>query len=214
MKEITKIRPVDKKKSEIYLNDKLAFVLYKGELRLFDIHENAYLSEADYNKIVNEILPKRALLRCGHLLEKRDYTEKQLRDKLFQARYPAEAVEYAVNKVKGYGFVDDTRYAQRFIELNTGRYSINSIKTKLFQKGIDKEIINELLESLDGNDLKENEDELVKNLLKKRHYYDHISDNKDNKELVAKEKAKQFNYLMSKGFSSDIIRKNLNVSDD
>lgn len=204
--QITDIKPLDKKRYEIFIDNELAFVLYKGELRHFGLHVGEDISLEDYEKITNEVLPKRALLRCGHLLEKRDYTESEIRQKLKMALYPDEAIDFAVEKVKGYGFVDDLRYAERLIECLIEKKSKNSIKTKLFQKGIKKDIIEKAFDNIASQGIQYDEDELIINLLNKRHYFDGSMD--------AKERAKQYNYLMSKGFSSEAIRRNLKFASD
>ena len=63
-------------------------------------------------------LSKRAKLRCMHLLERRDYTEKQLRDKLRlgKTQYPPEIIDEAIAYVKAYHYVDDARYARQYVE--------------------------------------------------------------------------------------------------
>lgn len=228
---ITKIKSLDRKRFEVYLDDKLAFILYRGELRSFNIQENSELSIKDYKEITNNILPKRAVLRLGHLLEKRDYTEYQLRDKLKKAFYPDASIDYAINKVKNYGFINDQSYAERYIEGHIGKESITAIKRKLFQKGILKEDIENALQIVDENGIEQDEDEMVKKLLIKRHYFDRINnimtnehDNLDEdtgenniknrrlskNDLIRKENAKQYSYLVSKGFSKEAIIKQLN----
>lgn len=171
---ITKITPINKKQFEIHLDNELAFILYKGELRSFGMQEGEELADEDYNKIVNEILPKRALLRCGHLLEKRDYTEAELVQKLKMSKYPESAIAYAIGKVKGYGFINDLRYAERYIECYISKKSINYIKGKLFQKGIKKDIIEQALQNIKDSGTEQDEDELILSILKKRHYFETI----------------------------------------
>lgn len=205
MRQITRIKPVDKKRFEIDIDGKLAFILYKGELRSFGLQVNEAISDKDYDEIINNILPKRAVLRCGHLLEKRDYTKQQLRDKLHDAHYPETVIDYALNKMLDYGFINDLRYSERYIESKINKISMNSIRTKLFQKGIAKDIINQAFENISDDGIIQDEEELIIKLLTKRHYFDSAKD--------SKEKSKQFCYLMNKGFSSAAIKKCLNVEE-
>ena len=65
---VTKIEPVTKSKYKIYLDGQFAFVLYKGELSRYHIEEEGSLEEAQYQKIRNDIVLKRAKLRAMHLL--------------------------------------------------------------------------------------------------------------------------------------------------
>ena len=79
---VTKIEPVTKSKYKIYLDGQFAFVLYKGELSRYHIEEEGSLEEAQYQKIRNDIVLKRAKLRAMHLLTDMGRTESQLRSKL------------------------------------------------------------------------------------------------------------------------------------
>lgn len=200
---VTKIQSLDKKRYIVYVDDRVAFVLYKGDLFTYKVEEGSELSDDIYKRICDEVLKKRVLLRLGHLLEKRDYTKRQLRDKLRDGYYPEEVIDYGIEKVIGYGFVDDKRYAMRYIECYITKRSIKRIKSDLFTKGIDREIIEEaLLETMDDG-LVQDEAALIQDILRKRHYYE--------KEHTIQENAKQFNYLASKGFSISAIKSELKL---
>ena len=68
---VTRIEELSRSRCKIYLEDSFAFVLYKGELRLFGVREQEELSEESYREIMQEVLPKRATLRCMNLLQSR-----------------------------------------------------------------------------------------------------------------------------------------------
>ena len=59
---VTRIEELSRSRCKIYLEDSFAFVLYKGELRLFGVREQEELSEESYREIMQEVLPKRATL--------------------------------------------------------------------------------------------------------------------------------------------------------
>jgi hypothetical protein len=92
---VTQVTELSKSRSKVYIDQEFAFVLYKGELRLYHIKEGQQLSEEDYRTIMQEVLPKRAKLRAMNLLQGREYTTAQLRTKLQQGFYPAEIIEQA-----------------------------------------------------------------------------------------------------------------------
>ena len=98
---VTDIVEMDKKRSKIYINGEFAFVIYKGELRDYSIKEGQELSESNYQEILDVVLPKRCKLRAMNLLQKKDYTEKQLRDKLSEGLYPREIIDDAIHIVLG-----------------------------------------------------------------------------------------------------------------
>ena len=87
---VTQVTELSKSRSKVYIDQEFAFVLYKGELRLYNIKESEELRPEDYRTIMQEVLPKRAKLRAMNLLQGREYTTSQLRTKLQQGYYPQE----------------------------------------------------------------------------------------------------------------------------
>ena len=104
---VTQITGITKGRFRIYIEEKPAFVLYRGEVRRLGIREGEPLSEESLREIEEEILPTRAKRRTMNLLQNRDYTEAGLREKLRNGDYPESCIEEAVAYVKSYGYVDD-----------------------------------------------------------------------------------------------------------
>ena len=65
---VTAVEEYTKNKYKIYLNDAFAFVLYKGDLRHYDIAPGKELTEEELTEIREAVLTKRAKLRAMHLL--------------------------------------------------------------------------------------------------------------------------------------------------
>ncbi len=142
---VTAVEEYTKSKYRIYLNDAFAFVLYRGDLRHFDIAPGKELSDEDLAAIREEVLIKRARLRAMHLLEKRDYTEEAMRRKLRENLYPEDVIEDAVSYVKHYHYIDDRRYVMSFIEAHAAANTAKVIREKLRQKGVDAALIDACL---------------------------------------------------------------------
>ena len=192
--EITKIQALTKQKYRIFLDGESAFTVYKGELSRYHLEEGAVLPPEVYEELVNGVLKKRATLRAMHILERTDKTEAQLRKKLEESEYPKEAVESAIAYVTSYGYLDDRRYAKHYIEWKKKGKGKARLKMELVQKGISREIIEEVLESTDFGETREMIRQII---LKKR---------KTNIPMNEKEKQKLYGFLMRKGFpSSDIL---------
>ena len=60
---VTKIEPLGKERSRIYIDERLAFVLYRGELSRYGVKEGRELPEETYREIMDTVLAKRAKLR-------------------------------------------------------------------------------------------------------------------------------------------------------
>ncbi len=195
---VTDIRELDKKRSRIYLDGEFAFVLYKGEIREYRISVGEELGQNIYDEVMSVVLPKRAKLRAMNLLQKKDYTEKQLRDKLNDGDYPQELVDKAIAYVKSFNYIDDEGYARDYISYHMSVRSKNRIIQDLTNKGISKDIYQDILEELYEDD-SDAEIEQIKKLLIKKHYDPDTTEYEDKKKIMA--------FLLRKGYNSSDIKK-------
>lgn len=198
---VTQITEASKPRYRVYIDGQFAFVLYKGELRKFQIKEGQELPEEAYREIMTQILPKRAKLRSMNLLQSRDYTRKQLEEKLRRGEYPQPCIDEAVAYVESYGYVDDGRYARDFIEYNVQSKSRMRIETDLMRKGIDKEIIRKSFDELSELGVEQDELALACDLLRKKKYCAETA--------TRQEQQKMYGFLYRKGFHQDTISRAL-----
>ncbi len=196
---VTEIVALDKKRSKVYIDREFAFVLYKGELSRYKIKEDEPIDEKAYKEIKGEVLPKRVKLRAMNLLTKRDYTEKQLRDKLVAGDYTEDLIEIAISYVKSFGYIDDDRYIQSYLDIYEGRKPYGKMKEELLRKGIDTSRLQRAIELRQENneDSGADEEEMARALLEKKHY--------NAEEADLKTKQKMYGFLARRGFSLDVI---------
>ncbi|MBO6239395.1 MAG: regulatory protein RecX [Butyrivibrio sp.] len=199
---ISDIIEFDKKRSKVYIDGEFAFLLYKGELRDYSIKINNELSENSYETITKELLPKRATKRAMNLLQKKDYTEKQLRDKLSEGLYSDEAMDAAIDYVKSYRYLDDRRFARDYVVYHIEARSKNRVVNDLVSKGISKQTIIDTFEELENEglfgDISENQLNQITDLLNKKHY---------RSDMEYKDKQKIMAFLLRKGYDMDLIKK-------
>ena len=200
---VTGIREINKSKVKIELDSEFAFVLYKGELRLYEIEEGKELKENIYHEIMDRILPKRAKLRAMNLLKSRSYTTAQLREKLEKGGYPFQIVEEAIQYVSSFGYVDDSQYALDYIEYHKESRSRNRIYTDLLKRGISGNIIAEAWEKAVGSDTPALEKEQIIQWMNKKHFAAQAAKPKEQQKMMA--------FLYRKGFSIEAIRSVLSL---
>ncbi len=198
---VTGIEEESKSRCRIYIDNEFAFVLYKGELRLYHIRLNEEVQRDDYETIQREVLPKRVKLRAMNLLTKRDYTEAKLREKLLQGGYTQELVDLALEYVISFHYVDDLRYAVSYINEKSSSRSRQRIRQDLCQRGISQDVVQKAFWEWEDRGGESDEDGMIRKLLEKRHYSFASAD--------SKEMQKQFAFLMRKGFSQDAIKRAL-----
>jgi len=195
---VTDIREVSKAKVKIEIDGKFAFVLYKGELRIYGIRPGQEISEECYRKLMEEVLPQRAKKRAMNLLKSRSYTSFQLMNKLTAGGYSEQTAREALDYVSSFGYVDDEQYARDFIEYNMERKSRQRIMTDLMGKGISREIIQSAWEETAPKDAGELEKEQIKNWLAKKNFLPEEASPSDIQRMTG--------FLFRKGFSIDAIR--------
>ena len=196
---ITGIEPYYKGKGReaVYLNDKFAFVLYKGELSQYGLECGMTVDDELYEKIMKETVFPRARKRGMNLLMKMDRTEADVRSKLADGGYPPEAVDDAIAYLKSFHYIDDMRYAMEYIRCKSATMSRKQISLKLSQKGVDKSVIEEAFRDYDeenGEGNSSSERELIRKLIMKR-CPGGVAD------LDYNGKQKLYAYLYGKGFS-------------
>ena len=168
----------------------------------FTVDETYFLSMGIYNgkevdceeleEIKQTVNVRRAYNYAVSLLSRRDHSEKELMTKLTQKGY-SQGAEEAIAKLRDSGYVSDERFARLYVrELQTfKRYGKRRIEQELYRKGIDREIIREVLEETDFD-----EDELVS--LVERKYGRYLDDEKGV--------AKAINGLLRMGYGYGEIR--------
>ncbi len=206
---ITQILPIDKKRSRIWLDEEFAFVLYKGELRRFNMGEGGQLSEKDFHTITEEIIPKRAKLRAMNLLKSRSYSENQLRRKLEEGYYSEDIIDDTVDYLYSFGYLDDGRICEEYIRIHLQDKSRMRIRMDLLGKGISAEKIDDAFRTCSEEGFVQDEIIQAVRLLEKKGY-------DPGKHYERGEIMKFYAFLARKGFSSETIRsaiKNIDESD-
>lgn len=143
---VTEIKKLDSQKSLVYLNYSPAFALYKSELKRYDIILDNELDESVYEDILRNVLRKRCRERAGYILGKSDKTEYDLRNKLKQGYYPQQIIDEVINDFIDYGYINDGRFAENYVRYYISLKSKNRICNELLHKGINKEVIRNVLE--------------------------------------------------------------------
>ncbi len=197
--QVIRIVELDKKKKTIVLENEECFALYNGEVRKYQLEEGAVVDDLVYQEILDQVLIKRARERMLYLLKDSDKTERQIREKLEAGYYPKTAIEAAVAFGKKYHYIDDIRYAENFIRGKGQQLSRKELEYKLQQRGIGKEMYQNLYEELEEDGTQE--DAALERLIQKK--------NVNFSEITPEEKQKLYAYFIRKGFSYEAVRKKL-----
>ena len=195
MNEITAITPQmkDKKRCNIYIDGRFFCGMtlettVKNRLKVGQIVTLETLSKMQLESEKNEALDK----ALTHISATRK-TEKQMRNFLRGKGYLPDVIDYVLEKMQEYGFVDDSEYAEAYVEFAGGKKGSRLIKTELRKKGIAQEKIDDALDGLSEEMQVETAGVILQKYLR-------------NKERSRETLQKAYRYLISKGFSYDTAK--------
>lgn len=199
---ISEIKYLDKGKYSVILDNDEEILLYRSEIKDLGLEEGFALTEELYEHIIVDVLGLRAKKRAMHILEKRDKTEKQLRDKLKENHYPQKSIDIAIDYVKSFKYLDDERYCYNYISYRIEKKSFQKLKAELMTKGISKELIDETYEELYQSSYTENQ---IRDLLQKKRYNDYSHDKDKRRKIIQS--------ILRKGYTFSQIKAVIDCND-
>ena len=128
-------------------------------------------------------------------------TEKQIRDFLAKKGFLPAVVDYVVEKMRGYDFLNDGEYATEYISHAATKKGARLIKCELRAKGVSERDVDVALESLDG----ETELAAATGILEK-----YLRSKTVDRETLQK----AYRYLLGKGFDYDTAKRAIGAFGD
>lgn len=193
MVEITKLeRQKNKDKLNLFIDGEF----YCGILREIAIINNFFvgkkLEKSELDAVILEGQSKQAFSKAADYLSVRPHTRQELKLKLLKKEFPVVAIQKALDKLQEYGYLDDEKFAQMFIEQNP-KLSKKMIINKLAAKGIFAETAQKYLQDVPLDQELQAACSLTEKYLKNKN----INDCKE----------KLYAYLCRKGFDFDTVKK-------
>jgi regulatory protein len=117
-------------------------------------------------------------------LDMRDHSEKEIRQKLMR-KFDERSVDSAVEKLIDLGLINDRRYAELLTRelFERKKYGKNRVRSELFRRGIDSDIVSEVIEAYEEENDSDNVEKIVDIIRKK--YYNKLVDEKSRQKVVA-----------------------------
>ena len=198
MPVITSIKPQkNNKRLNIYIDNKFAFGLDLDNFVKFHLKVDQELDEKQINKIIKEAEFKKILDKLLNFATLRPRSEKEIKDYLKRKKSPESITEELFKRLNNLELIDDTEFARWWVEQRqsfspkTKRVLSNELRIK----GIDREIIKEILEETEID-----EEKIAKELIIKKMYKWEKLDDKIRRQKISQ-------YLAGRGFDWNIIGK-------
>ena len=146
------------------------------------------ITDEELHELLEKSKISRAKEKALYLIEYRARTRKEIMDKLIPL-YGENAAELAVERLEELGLIDDEAFAREYAQqlLTKKKYSIKRASFEMQKKGIDRDLIDEILEELEPDSV-----EQIVSLLETK-YARYLDDEKG--------RARAVNGLKSMGYS-------------
>lgn len=152
------------------------------------------------------IYDERKLYNYGiNRLSVRDYGRQELAKKMARFQQDSEMVNRALDKLEAQGYLSDERRTISLLNQFSGRESINKTKNRIYQKGLSKDLVQEIIEKRTVEPLEEDDspEQITAIELIERKFKNFDIKNDD----LQKTKEKMIRFLASKGFKYEDIKK-------
>jgi len=200
MKVTARIKAKNGRMIRIYLDGRYAFSIPTNVYMANHLYEKDELSEEEAEKIKQTILVQSARERAVGILMARDRSRHEVKVRLKRMGFDEDIAEKVVEDLKAIGYIDDSRFVLKYASdrVKTKALSKKALIYELEQKGIDRDLIDDVLKEFE-----QDEEEIAFRAVKKKFGKYDLCDR------TVEEKALRF--LMHRGFSyetsSAVIRR-------
>lgn len=197
MAVITKIEKQKRRedKYNIFIDDKFACGLFIDVCVRHGLKVGLEIEQDRLNEMALESEKTIALNKTAKYMQSALKTTKQIRDYLAKKGYEKITIDYVVDKLKEYNYLDDEAYAKSFAKTYKNKYGEYKLKEKLRSKGISENIADDSIKEID------NTDEIIYNIAVKYMM---------KKEPTSENYIKLNRFLASRGFGFEDIKHAIN----
>jgi regulatory protein len=178
----------------VFIDNKFSFSASVEDLVKNSLQTDAELDNCNLEQIIESCEYTKAFKYSLKLIEMKDYTIHEIKNKLCFKSYSEQTIEKVVGKLEELGFLNDNKFSERYLHdsLLIKKYGINKIVYNLKQKGISQTDVNLIEASYDV-----------------QYNNAYILADKKYKQLEGKINVKEkiFRFLVTKGYDFDIAKK-------
>ena len=196
---ITSVKLWKQSTYEVVIDDR-NYYLHRDIVADYGLSSKREISEERFEEIMEASEKRKAFERGLYLLDYRDYSYKELFEKL-SVSYEEDICFYVTDRLAKLGMIDDRRYAENLARklVEVKKYGPYRASQEMYRKGLDRELINEVLEKYSEDTV-----EMLYELIMKK--YSNCLDDRDRLR-------KMKNALARLGYSFDDINRAVRMCD-
>ena len=150
--------------------------------------------------MVNQKSRCSAFDKAVNLLAFKDRTTQEITKRLKENGYSSDEIEETVEKLSYYGYLNDENYTISYIKDNTSKKGKKLIANELSHKGIQKDIISDILSNSEIDEVS-----TIRDIMERRYKDADLNDEKVYRRLVG--------FFLRRGFSYENVLKVIKDSD-
>lgn len=198
---ITDIKKGKKRLNAVYIDGEFFNNIDSYILDISGFSVGSDVSGAELKLLESKSNNRRAYSRALYLLGFRDYSEKEMQNKL-KLDFTDDAIENTIEKLKEQKLLDDEKFASKYADvlIFEKKFSKKMAVYELTKKGIDKQISESIVDNIDVD-----EKDQIKGLISRK-YKDAYNDEKVKRRAIA--------FLQRHGYKIQDIFDVINNTDD
>jgi len=200
MGKITKleVQKNNKQKVNLFIDDEFYSRVYLDTCVKYGLKVGKEIEEEKIKQIIAASEKELALNFVAKYVTNALKTKKQVRDYLKKKEFDTDIIEYVMDKLIEYKYIDDINYIKSYVNTYSSKFGQNKIIQNLKQKGVSQKDIDEYFNE---NEIEDEYNKCYACLIKKA----------KNMELNEKNTQKCIRFLASRGFSYDDIKTAINT---
>ena len=193
MATITKIevQKNNKERANIYIDDKFYAGVNIELVMKYGLKKGQELSDDLFDRVLFEDLKSEAFNKAIKYIGSSLKSIKQLKDYLKKKEYPEDVIEFVIEKLCEYKYLDDYNFAKSFVLTYSNKYGRLKLMSQLRMKGVDENIIDDVFNE---NKVETNIENIARKYLK-------------NKNITNETWLKLSRFLYSRGYEFEDINR-------
>lgn len=147
---ITRIKPLgrDPETVSIEIDGQFALILPSIIALELGLHAGGELDVAAVSELTTIAEAEQATSAALHFVAYRPRSEREVRDRLRRRGFTAEAVDTAISRMRGWRYIDDSAFAEFWVEnrVEHAPRGRRKLEAELRTKGVEREVVNQAIE--------------------------------------------------------------------
>ena len=192
---------VDIKKSnkkglvQVFLDNNDMITIEEEDYYKYNIYDKKEFTKKEFDLVIKNTKYKMAKSAAFKYIVRQLRSEKEVYNKLSFHKFDDEIILLVIDELKALGYLNDRMYAYKFVfdRIKNNPKSKKMLTFELKQKGIDKDIINDVMEEMNIDD-----ESLGLFLVKKKLSKYDLNEEKSRKKIMS--------YLRNRGYNMELIK--------